>query len=950
MKRNNHADTTNSPQTPSNDPTASDRVAPFWSQYVEEAEKYDEAFLEKDRIRMDGVLVFAGLFSAVTASFLISLRGTLQPNPSDTTNALLMMVVHSLDNSTFSGQTLEIPTWNGPTNSNVLAQALGYAALSANLLASFGAVLGKRWLCDYAASKIGSLQERGSRRQQKLDALEEWRFEAFMAALPGLIQMALLLFGIALSISLWEINETLGYVVMSMTGLGVSFYLFVTVASLLHPTCPFHTPLSSTIQEATAIVAKSVEELADYCAWRSVSIPQWQPEPVTSQANRTLTHLAVLFSLLITVFIIPIVITSTHPEKLIAALELVPVVAWPKYSNLSLLGEGPHNLFARSIPEIHSLKDRALPLGKALVALLCRMPSSVRFHGHIREETVEQLDKIIHKPMADWDFDIVFTLTIVKKLLRLKLDSEDHGPELSPTRDVSQSLLVWLLGLMETMLRSGPWHAKRFLPKASRLYLKLDLKRANLSPEQQVQYCRTFEIFFNFTLGYDVEEMNVSADPPAIRKQSDCLERILVKLKSVKPHRLSDVQGHLIVTLTVLSKLATTPSLREIIKDAAIDSWMLAAFKEAVGKADKNERSVWLFNWRLGIVRQAVWPWETGAEPPRMDSKSLLSYLLNREIPATSEQVVYTLRIMLSNEDEHLVLASDPHFVDYILVAADPSGEDSIRDVGLKLLTATCRSLLCAHDAKSLVALANDCDLAHFLHRAFLHQDPPTILKDLLRVNDKDFNEKLFGILAPALDDHFDPVLTKLRDEPNKIPEHDLRELEMALVLSDNEGRKEYLFKHLDDHIATMPRQSTMALPLTAIVGWLLRPNGPICSSGKKVDGKAFLRPKFQRLLFPAWGDPGALGDNPQTLRLLLNCTEKWLSTYGYFGTEASPQSPPAPTLERLQRAVDQLSSRTYELPVDIKRTLQGFSSEINRHGKDKVTVEQIRANQQVIP
>ncbi|KAF8447247.1 hypothetical protein L210DRAFT_981290 [Boletus edulis BED1] len=210
------------------------------------------------------------------------------------------------------------------------------------------------------------------------------------------------------------------------------------------------------------------------------------------------------------------------------------------------------------------------------------------------------------------------------------------------------------------------------------------------------------------------------------------------------------------------------------------------------------------------------------------------------------------------------------------------------------------------------------------------------MLKNLLQINNKDFNEKLLGILAPVLDDHFDTLLTKFRDESNKIPDHDLRDLEIALVLSNNEGKKIKLFNHLDHYIATMPlsSQCTIALPLTAIVGWLLRRGGPICSS-EKSDWKAFLRPNFKLLLFPAWSDPGALADNPQTLRLLLNCTEKWLSTYGYFGTGASPQSPPGAILARVQRAVDQLNSGDCKLPLDIKWTLRKFSIEINQQGKN---------------
>jgi hypothetical protein len=152
---------------------------------------------------------------------------------------------------------------------------------------------------------------------------------------------------------------------------------------------------------------------------------------------------------------------------------------------------------------------------------------------------------------------------------------------------------------------------------------------------------------------------------------------------------------------------------------------------------------------------------------------------------------------MLANVDEHPVLASNPHFVNYILYAPGPGQVYSIRDIGLKILVAACQSLLHAYDADSLVTLAGNCDLVPFLRRAILHQDPPTMLKDVLRINDEDFNGNLLRILAPALGDPFNALLAKLCDEPNKIPERDLRDLEIALVLSNNEGRKKTSFRPL---------------------------------------------------------------------------------------------------------------------------------------------------------
>ncbi|KAN0092555.1 hypothetical protein V8E55_003339 [Tylopilus felleus] len=236
----------------SNDPAANttDRVTQFWTKYSKEADDYDDHFLEKSGNNIEGVLLFSGLFSAVSASFLVSIQAGLKPDPTDTTNALLMMLVNANNHSAFSNQALGIPAWNGPSPTTVCCQALGYAALSASLLAALGAVLAKQWLSDFTRFRRGPLQERGRRRQQKLDSLKAWRFEVFTGALPALIQLALLLFSIALAINLWELNRVVGSMVIVATALGVLFYYSLTLASLLSPTCPFHTPVSSTDQSA----------------------------------------------------------------------------------------------------------------------------------------------------------------------------------------------------------------------------------------------------------------------------------------------------------------------------------------------------------------------------------------------------------------------------------------------------------------------------------------------------------------------------------------------------------------------------------------------------------------------------------------------------------------------------------------------------------------------------
>ena len=423
------------------------------------------------------------------------------------------------------------------------------------------------------------------------------------------------------------------------------------------------------------------------------------------------------------------------------------------------------------------------------------------------------------------------------------------------------------------------------------------------------------------------------------------MKRILEKLKKVKPARLSEVHQHLIVPLAGLSRLASIPYLKQIFKDTAINRWMLPAFKEAVSKGDQGGESVWLFASCLIQLATDVDAFnlsddqvekpsrngdgrgQTPNTPLRVDSKSLLAYLLNKETPATSEQVEYALKIILANVEEHPALASDPRFVNYIVYATGPGPVYSVRDIGLKVLVAACQSLLLVDDADKLLTLAANCDLAHFLHRAMVHQDPPAILKNLLRINDEDCNKTLLGILAPALGAPFDNLKTRLLDEPNKILDRNLRDLEISLVLSNNEGRKELLFNHLDRRITMMPRdyRDTMTLLFTVIVGWLLRRDGPVSASQSL--GKELLRPNFEMLLFSAWIDLNALKVNPQLLRPLVDCTTRWLSTHPETAT--SSELPSDVTLTRLQKAVDQVRSGNWALSLDIQRGLQKLSEEI---------------------
>ncbi|KIJ53171.1 hypothetical protein M422DRAFT_155311 [Sphaerobolus stellatus SS14] len=125
-------------------PYENDAEARFGTQYDRVAKQTDDEFLERYNGDLDAQLIFAGLFSAVSASFIVQMEGDLQPDPNATTNALLAYLAQQSNNITSAPVIIQmaLKPWNGPTNTVVWTQALAYLSLGLSLLAAFGAVLG----------------------------------------------------------------------------------------------------------------------------------------------------------------------------------------------------------------------------------------------------------------------------------------------------------------------------------------------------------------------------------------------------------------------------------------------------------------------------------------------------------------------------------------------------------------------------------------------------------------------------------------------------------------------------------------------------------------------------------------------------------------------------------------------------------------------------------------
>jgi hypothetical protein len=129
-------------------------------------------------------------------------------------------------------------------------------------MTAFVVVLGKQWLITYmAVGTRGTLEQRCLERQRKFLGLQKWRLETVMQVfLPLLLQFALLLFAVALSIYLWTINHAIAAIVVSLTTLGVISYVFQVVSAVLSPDSPYQTPLTSFLSNLMLWISDTIPD------------------------------------------------------------------------------------------------------------------------------------------------------------------------------------------------------------------------------------------------------------------------------------------------------------------------------------------------------------------------------------------------------------------------------------------------------------------------------------------------------------------------------------------------------------------------------------------------------------------------------------------------------------------------------------------------------------------
>jgi len=157
------------------------------------------------------------------------------------TAVYMQILIHTVNNTLFPDVDPSSTFWTGPDPEIVVVQSLLYASLMTSLFAAFLAMLGKQWVNHYLRSSGGSTADKSRDRQQKLDGHERWYFYTAIESLPMMLQFALILFGCALSLYLYNTSPIVAWIIIGFGLAAVTVHNFFTLTATLYHSCPYRT-------------------------------------------------------------------------------------------------------------------------------------------------------------------------------------------------------------------------------------------------------------------------------------------------------------------------------------------------------------------------------------------------------------------------------------------------------------------------------------------------------------------------------------------------------------------------------------------------------------------------------------------------------------------------------------------------------------------------------------
>ncbi|KAJ7640183.1 hypothetical protein B0H17DRAFT_1216669 [Mycena rosella] len=222
--------------------------AKLWAVYISEAEKYDKALVESWKSDMEGLLIFAGLFSASLTAFIIESYKSLSQDQGEITIALLAQISRQLDaRANAPAADIGALTSFSPTASSLACNVFWFLSLGFSLTCALLATLVEQWARDFIqkTEMHPSPIIRARIFSYLYFGLQRFGMHAMVAFLPLLLHASLFLFFAGLVAFLQPINTLLMLIAALLLGFISAAYTFLTVLPTFESDSPCRTPLSN---------------------------------------------------------------------------------------------------------------------------------------------------------------------------------------------------------------------------------------------------------------------------------------------------------------------------------------------------------------------------------------------------------------------------------------------------------------------------------------------------------------------------------------------------------------------------------------------------------------------------------------------------------------------------------------------------------------------------------
>ncbi|CAK5276407.1 unnamed protein product [Mycena citricolor] len=252
----------------------------LWSVYISEAESYDHGLIDGWRSEMDGLLLFAGLFSGVVTTFIIDSYKTLNPDSGSQTVVLLSQTVlllsqisqqlANMNNETVMADALPPPAAFSPSVSSLVCNVLWFTSLALSLSSALVATLVKQWAQEYEhrTSMFSSPSVRSRVYMYLYYGLRRFNMHAVVGVPPLLLHAALVLFLAGLVAFLVPVNIIILAITSAQLLLFISVYGVFTALPLFFSDCPYQTPLTRILWSLNQSFGNSLRA----SLWKAVAV------------------------------------------------------------------------------------------------------------------------------------------------------------------------------------------------------------------------------------------------------------------------------------------------------------------------------------------------------------------------------------------------------------------------------------------------------------------------------------------------------------------------------------------------------------------------------------------------------------------------------------------------------------------------------------------------------